>query len=239
VEASVAPTPKDSSITQIVGYLKARKKTVGAWVFAVFVSITVTLLRLGDTYSGFFSDAVWNWTAAGLVVTNIAATVIIVLLLRALLQPQRFWLFVAVVAASIQVLVNSEYQTGLVGADAATQVEELKTFSVGDFYNPLADRLNRSIDTKVRIAQREHLRPLIAAYPAPDGAKNLLAVFLDELDASTYPADKRPALEEKLQKIVDNADRKVEQKVRSLGLETYRVFSKEQIADFVKLATPS
>lgn len=236
MEASTAGAATDSSLSARAIAFVERQKTSGAWVFAVAVSISVTLLGLGNTYSGFFADAAWTWAALGLVVTNIVATLIIIALLQYLLQPQRRWLFVAVVAASIQVLVNSEYQTGIIGADSATKVEELETFSVGTFYNPLAERLNTSIDTSVRIAQRKHLTPLVAAYPAPDGATRLHAFFVEELEASRWPLERQQAFKSEIQVIVDDPNRSVRQKVRALGMKTYSIFGKKQIADFVRLA---
>lgn len=236
MEASAAAAATDRSLSARAIAFVQRQKTSGAWVFAVVVSIAVTLLGLGNTYSGFFADAAWTWAALGLVVTNIVATLIIIALLQYLLQPQRRWLFVAVVAASIQVLVNSEYQTGIIGADSATEVEQLETFSVGKFYNPLAERLNTSIDTSVRIAQRKHLAPLIAAYPAPEGATKLYGFFVEELEASRWPVERQEAFKQEVKTIVDDPNRTVRQKVRALGMKTYPVFGKKQIADFVRLA---
>jgi hypothetical protein len=129
------------------------------------------------------------------------------------------------VAASLQVLVNSEFQTGLVAADSATQVEGLKSIDLGKYYNPLESRLNKRIDHPVRAAKVKELRALVAAYPAPDGATKLLERFLEQLQLSTLSAEKKTAIEEQVKGIVADAETNVSEKVRLLGIQTYSVLA--------------
>jgi hypothetical protein len=238
MEGAVAgAAPTSSTADRALAYALARKKTIAAWAFAVAVSIGSTLMQLAGSYSGFFAASVTTWEAVGLVVLNVVATVVVIVLAKLAISPQRPWVLIVVVATSLQVLVNSEFQTGIVGADAGTEVEGYSKINIGKYYNPLEKSFSQGIDSAVIEERTKELRSLIAAYPAPDGATALLERFLDRLELSTtYPADKKAALEEEVRAIVAKADQGVDRKVRALGIKTYEAFGRRQVQVLIRQA---
>jgi hypothetical protein len=233
--STIAATAPSSRFGRAVAYVLDRKTTVAAWVFAVIVSVASTLMQLAGSYSGFFGPAVTTLEALGLVLLNVVGTVIVVLLARLAISPQRPWVVIVVVATSLQVLVNSEFQTGIVGADAATNVEGYTKIDIGKYYNPLEKSFSQGIDSAVIEERVKELNSLIAAYPAPRGAAILLQHFLDHLELSrTYPVDKKAALEEEVRAIAAKADQSVERKVRALGIKTYEAFGRRQVQVFIR-----
>lgn len=234
MEAAAASPPERSMTDRVIDYVTARKKTLAAWLFAIAVSIASTLSQLAGTYSGFFGTAATTREAVGLVLLNVLTTIVVVVLAKLAIQPQRPWVLIVVVATSLQVLVNSEFQTGIVGADAGTEVEGYTKINIGKYYNPLEKGFSEGIDSAVIKDRANELKSLIAAYPAPDGATTLLERFLDRLELSTtWPADQKPALEEEVRAIVAMADQSVERKVRALGIKTYEAFGRRQVQIFI------
>lgn len=137
--------------------------------------------------------------------------------------------------ASFQTLINSDFETGLVGAGASTKAEDLQTINLGAWYDPLAKRFTRYIEDPVRVAMRDEEDDLVATYAPSSGPATLAKQFLDDLARTKlWPEDKKPYLKQAIEAIVADNAKQADEKVRLLGAKTYEVFGRPTVQRYIR-----
>jgi hypothetical protein len=223
----------------VVAAVKTVATKRAAWLVAVTFSAIVTVVKLLQTYEGFFFDALWTRSFVWLVLVNAAFTLALIMILRAFLQPTRQVWFAVVVAASFQALINSSFDTGLAGAEAGTQAGAIGQFNLGTMYNPIEKFLTNNIEEAVVGPRRAELDALASAYGSDAGVKALSERFLQDLeDTSLWEDDKKPALEEEVQAILAG-DSTPKQKARAIGVKTLEVFGRGRLKRYTSEAPPA
>jgi hypothetical protein len=200
-----------------------------AWLAAVLVSALVTVVKLLQTYNGFFKEALLTRSFVWLVLVNAAFTLVLIVFLRGVLKPERQVLFAVVVAASFQALINSSFDTGLVGADAGTQTGAISQMKFGTLYEPVEKYLTGNIEEAVVGPRKAELDALVSAYGTDTGVKALSTRFLEDLqDTTLWEDDKKPALVQAIEAILAG-EQSAKLKARALGLKTFEVFGRHRV----------